>query len=60
MIPLQDHSTGRVADPLQVHLEDRTLTEEIALLADLIVAATASDGPLRQPALDVVLGLGAG
>lgn len=46
------------ADPLQVELVDEPLHEEIQLLADLIVAATAATGPLDQRAIDAALSLG--
>lgn len=53
-------SGGRTvsADPLQVQLVDQPLIEEIQLLTDLIVAATAVSGPLDQRAIDAALRLG--
>ena len=45
-------------DQLQVSLVDQSMVEEIQMLTDLIVAATETNGPLDQHAIDVVLRLG--
>lgn len=45
-------------DQLQVSLVDQSLVEEIQLLTDLIVAATETNVPLDQHAIDVALHLG--
>ena len=45
-------------DQLDVHLTDDELLAEIALVTNLIVAATASDQPLAQERIDVLLGVG--
>jgi hypothetical protein len=38
-------------------LRDAPLEDEIALVGDLVVAATAHDRPLRQDEIDLALGL---
>jgi hypothetical protein len=43
-------------DVLDVELNDQELTAEIALVADLMVAAGRSEGTLDQRAIDEVLG----
>jgi len=44
-------------DPLDVSLEDTALLDEVGLLAELIVAAQDSEGPLDDDDIDRVLGL---
>lgn len=39
-------------------LRDAPLENEIALVGDLVVAATDHDGPLSQDEIDAALGLG--
>ena len=39
------------------YLTDEALREEIELVGDLVVAATASPGPMAQDDVDSVLGL---
>ena len=41
-------------------LTDEALREEIELVGDLVVAATASPGRMAQCDVDLVLGVGAG
>lgn len=43
--------------PLDVDLDDSDLISEIALLTDLMVAASESPGPLDLSAIDAALGL---
>jgi hypothetical protein len=38
-------------------LQDTDLREEIELVADLVVAASASEGPLSLPEIDRILGV---
>jgi hypothetical protein len=40
-------------------LDDEALAQEIALLADLIVAAGKADGPMDQAEIDELLGVSA-
>jgi hypothetical protein len=40
-----------------VELQDEELQQEIELVADLVVAASGSDGPLSQVEIDQALGL---
>ena len=48
----------RVApDPEDVNLTDNDLQSEIELVGDLVVAASACDGPLPQDELDLLLGV---
>jgi hypothetical protein len=47
-----------VADPFDVSLEDSDLLREVELTTNLIVAATASDGPLPVDEIDRILGVG--
>ena len=53
------HSGGRkvVADPFDVALEDSDLLVEVELTTNLIIAATASDGPLPSDEIDKILGV---
>lgn len=44
-------------DQFDVRLTDDDLLTEIELMADLIVAAAASDGPLSQAQVDAMLGV---
>ena len=46
-----------VADPFDVSLEDSDLLREVELTTNLIVAATASDGPLPVEEIDRILGV---
>lgn len=48
-----------MTDGLEVELQDAELSSEIALVTDLIVAATESSGPMSQETIDQLLGLGA-
>ena len=47
---------GRMADARD-SLTDGALQSEIELVGDLVVAATSSDGPLPQEAIDRLLGV---
>ena len=44
-----------MADPLDVDLQDPVLLDEIALLTEVVVAATASPIPLTPEAVDDLL-----
>ncbi len=44
-------------DPLDVHLEDGELLDEVEMTASLIVAANQSDAPLSESEIDRVLGV---
>jgi hypothetical protein len=44
-----------MADPFDVDLEDPVLLDEIALLTEVVVAATASPIPLTPEAVDDLL-----
>jgi hypothetical protein len=46
-----------VADPFDVALEDSDLLREVELTTNLIIAATASDGPLPLDEIDRILGV---
>lgn len=46
-----------VADPFDVALEDSDLLVEVELTTNLIIAATASDGPLPPDEIDRILGV---
>jgi hypothetical protein len=46
-----------VADPFDVALEDSDLLVEVELTTNLIIAATASDGPLPADEIDRILGV---
>jgi len=46
-----------VADPFDVALEDSDLLVEVELTTNLIIAATASDGPLPVDEIDRILGV---
>ena len=46
-----------VADAHDDNLTDIDLRYEIELVGDLVVAASASDGPLHQDELDLLLGV---
>mgnify|MGYP006140079397 CR=1 FL=1 len=46
-----------VADPFDVALEDSDLLREVELTTNLIIAATASDGPLPLDEIDRILGI---
>ena len=46
-----------VADPFDVALEDSDLLVEVELTTNLIIAATASDGPLPIDEIDKILGV---
>jgi len=46
-----------VADPFDVALEDSDLLVEVELTTNLIIAATASDGPLPSDEIDRILGV---
>ncbi|NAZ85709.1 hypothetical protein [Kineococcus indalonis] len=48
---------GPVPDPAAGPLADDALAEEIELYADVVVAASESDGPLADSDLDRVLGV---
>lgn len=50
---------GRPAlrDQFDVTLEDDELMAEVELTTSLIIAATASDGPLSQAEIDAILGV---
>ncbi|WP_432546914.1 hypothetical protein [Kineococcus sp. SYSU DK004] len=48
------------AEPARDALADDALAEEIALYAEVVVAASESDGPLPEGELDRVLGLPGG
>ena len=39
------------------YLTDIDLESEIELVSDLVVAATSSDGPMRQDEVDLLLGI---
>jgi hypothetical protein len=58
-----DHSSNTreaevvVADPFDVALEDSDLLVEVELTTNLIIAATASDGPLPADEIDRILGV---
>jgi hypothetical protein len=43
--------------PANQELVDRPLQEEIAALADIMLAVAASSGPLSQDEVDVALGV---
>ena len=45
------------ADPRDDNLTDNDLQSEIELVGDLVVAASASDGPLPQDEVDLLLGV---
>ena len=46
-----------VADAHDDNLTDIDLRYEIELVGDLVVAASASDGPLQQDEVDLLLGV---
>lgn len=46
-----------MADPFDVALEDSDLLVEVELTTNLIIAATASDGPLPAEEIDRILGV---
>jgi len=46
-----------VADPFDVALEDSDLLVEVEMTTNLIIAATASDGPLPLDEIDRILGV---
>lgn len=46
-----------MADPFDVALEDSDLLREVELTTNLIIAATASDGPLPVEEIDRILGV---
>jgi hypothetical protein len=46
-----------MADPLDVALEDSDLLGEVELTTNLIIAATASEGPLPADEIDKILGV---
>jgi hypothetical protein len=46
-----------VADPHDDNLTDIDLRYEIELVGDLVVGASASDGPLHQDEVDLLLGV---
>jgi hypothetical protein len=49
------------SDPIVgAELTDGALQDEIELVGDLVVAASASEGPLSEAEIDQVLGLTAG
>ncbi|WP_432574227.1 hypothetical protein [Kineococcus sp. SYSU DK005] len=48
---------GPVPEPAAGPLADDVLAEEIELYADVVVAASESDGPLADSDLDRVLGV---
>ncbi|WP_432495220.1 hypothetical protein [Kineococcus auxinigenes] len=48
---------GTAPDPVAGPLADDALAEEIELYADVVVAASESDGPLAHSDLDRVLGV---
>lgn len=48
------------ADAEDDNLTDNDLQSEIELVGDLVVAASASDGPLPQDEVDLLLGVGPG
>ena len=43
--------------PTDTRLQDPLVLDEIELYGDLVIAASASDGPLTQDEIDRVLGL---
>ena len=48
-----------MTDPLDLELEDAELSDEIALVAELMVVASASETALSQARIDgILLGLG--
>ncbi|MFS3127193.1 hypothetical protein ACLM5J_02180 [Nocardioides sp. Bht2] len=47
-------------DQFDVTLEDGELLVEVELTANLIVAASESDGPLSQAEIDTILGVSPG
>jgi hypothetical protein len=47
-------------DALDIDLDDSDLHEEIALVAELMVAAAESPGHLDQARVDLLLGVGRG
>jgi hypothetical protein len=48
----------RVTDPLDLELEDTELSDEIALVAELMAVASASETALSQSRIDgILLGL---
>ncbi len=46
-----------MADPFDVALEDSDLLVEVELTTNLIIAATASEGPLPSEEIDRILGV---
>jgi hypothetical protein len=48
-----------VAHKVDSRLEDPLALDEIELYGELVIAASASDGPLSQDQIDRVLGVGA-
>ncbi len=46
-----------MADPFDVALEDSDLLVEVEMTTNLIIAATASDGPLPLDEIDRILGV---
>lgn len=46
-----------MADPFDVALEDSDLLGEVEMTTNLIIAATASDGPLPAAEVDRILGV---
>jgi hypothetical protein len=46
-----------VVRPTDTRLQDPLVLDEIELYGELVIAASASDRPLRQDEIDVVLGL---
>lgn len=47
-----------MADPFDVALEDADLLREVEMTTSLIIAASASDGPLPIDEIDRILGVG--
>ena len=46
-----------MADPFDVALEDSDLLSEVELTTNLIIAATASEGPMSVAEIDRILGI---
>jgi hypothetical protein len=46
-----------VVDPFDVALEDSDLLVEVEMTTNLIIAATASEGPLPLEEIDRILGI---
>ncbi|UPK75750.1 hypothetical protein MU582_03675 [Nocardioidaceae bacterium SCSIO 66511] len=47
-----------MSEPLDVRLRDEQALDEIEMTSDLMIAASEHDGPLTQPQVDQILGLG--